>query len=304
MATYDVPDKSTGNSLTASEFNQIKDCLTDGTRDITCATINADNLPTGDIVGTTDTQTLTNKTIDSASNTITLDLSEISITGTTSEFNTALSDGSFVTLDGTETLTNKTLTSPSIDVTSDATGDVYYRDGSGNFTRLGIGTATQVLTVNSGATAPEWADASGGGGSGNPQDTISIDGEVSTGTKAVFAMSDERNGLVVKEVRLIALGLPTGADLQVDICKNGTATTDSIFTSDVPIEIGTGQSATNGVYQVACDTSGARVGTPGTTLDSARDDVASDDVLYVIIRQVGSTIAGSDLRVIITYGSA
>jgi hypothetical protein len=36
-------------------------------------------------------------------------------------------------------------------------GDVIYGTGSGTFSRLGIGTANQVLKVNSGATAPEWA---------------------------------------------------------------------------------------------------------------------------------------------------
>lgn len=46
------------------------------------------------------TQTLTNKSVDLANNTL---------TGTTAEFNTALSDGSFATLAGTETLTNKTI---------------------------------------------------------------------------------------------------------------------------------------------------------------------------------------------------
>jgi hypothetical protein len=51
-----------------------------------------------------------------------------------------------------------TLTSPIINVTSDAQGDLYYRDGAGNFARLPIGTAEQVLKVNSGATAPEWVD--------------------------------------------------------------------------------------------------------------------------------------------------
>lgn len=60
------------------------------------------------------TDTLTNKTIDSATNTLTLDLSEGVLTGTIAEFNTALSDGSFTTLAGTETLTNKTLTTPII----------------------------------------------------------------------------------------------------------------------------------------------------------------------------------------------
>ena len=61
----------------------------------------------------TGTQTLTNKTIDSASNTLTLDLGEGTLTGTTAEFNTALQDGSFATLAGTETLTNKTISGAS-----------------------------------------------------------------------------------------------------------------------------------------------------------------------------------------------
>ena len=52
-----------------------------------------------DTYGTSTTKALTNKTIALATNTI---------TGTTAEFNTALSDGTFVSLAGTETLTNKT----------------------------------------------------------------------------------------------------------------------------------------------------------------------------------------------------
>jgi hypothetical protein len=41
-------------------------------------------------------------------------------------------------------------------------GDIMYASSASNPARLGIGTAGQVLTVNSGATAPEWAAASGG----------------------------------------------------------------------------------------------------------------------------------------------
>ena len=61
--------------------------------------------PSGSIVGTSDEQTLTNKTLNLSSNTL---------TGTISQFNSALSDADFATLTGTETLTNKTLTSPTI----------------------------------------------------------------------------------------------------------------------------------------------------------------------------------------------
>lgn len=42
-------------------------------------------------------------------------------------------------------------------------GDIVTGGASGAAGRLGIGTAGQVLTVNAGATAPEWAAASGAG---------------------------------------------------------------------------------------------------------------------------------------------
>jgi hypothetical protein len=43
-------------------------------------------------------------------------------------------------------------------------GDIAYRSSTANVkTRLGLGTAGQVLQVNSGATAPEWATFSAGG---------------------------------------------------------------------------------------------------------------------------------------------
>jgi hypothetical protein len=55
----------------------------------------------GTVVTATSVTTIENKTIDLASNTI---------TGTTAQFSTALSDGAITTLAGTETLTNKDLT--------------------------------------------------------------------------------------------------------------------------------------------------------------------------------------------------
>lgn len=60
-------------------------------------------VPAGVVIGTTDSQTLTNKTVALGSNTV---------SGTKAQFNTAMTDADFATIDGTETLTNKTLASP------------------------------------------------------------------------------------------------------------------------------------------------------------------------------------------------
>jgi len=45
----------------------------------------------------------------------------------------------------------------------DAAGDLVYGTGADTFTKLAVGTAGQVLSVNSGATAPEWKTISSGG---------------------------------------------------------------------------------------------------------------------------------------------
>jgi hypothetical protein len=44
----------------------------------------------------------------------------------------------------------------------DAAGDLVYGTGADTFTKLSLGTAGQVLKVNSGATAPEWGAAAAG----------------------------------------------------------------------------------------------------------------------------------------------
>ena len=77
------------------------------------------------------------------------------------------------TLGSTSIFTNKTLTASSnvlggvtMTLGSDADGDTYYR-ASNVLTRLPKGTAGQVLTMNAGATAPEWAAAAGGSPGGS-----------------------------------------------------------------------------------------------------------------------------------------
>ena len=109
--TSGTSGSTTGNAATATALAasvNIAGQAFDGTGSITIASTDLSN--TAAIALLTATQSLTNKTISSASNTLTVDLSQATVTGTTAEFNTALSDNDFATLTGTESLTNKTIT--------------------------------------------------------------------------------------------------------------------------------------------------------------------------------------------------
>jgi hypothetical protein len=93
------------------------------------------------------TSTLTNKTIDLASNTV---------TGSLSEFNTALQSESFVGLAATQTLTNKTLTSPTITGTGAIAG-TFTGNITGNVT--GNTSGSSGSCTGNAATATLAADA-------------------------------------------------------------------------------------------------------------------------------------------------
>lgn len=76
------------------------------------------------------------------------------------------------TLYFTQTTSTTRKTVATYDDTSGATGDIYYRDASGYFVRLPIGTNAYVLTVNSGL--PSWQPAAGGGGGLSQQQVMAI----------------------------------------------------------------------------------------------------------------------------------
>jgi len=123
---------------------------------------------TDTLVGKATTDTLTNKSIDLGTNTL---------TGSVAEFNSALQSESFATLTGTETLTNKTLASPTfttqftigsatiseaeleiLDGASVSTAELNILDGVtasaaqlnySNISTLGTSQASKVVTVDS-----------------------------------------------------------------------------------------------------------------------------------------------------------
>ena len=112
-----------------------------------------------DTQDTSGTITLSNKTFDLDANTL---------TGTLTEFNTALQGDSFVSLTGSETLTNKTLTSPvitnitgagitldsSADINFDADGaDIILKDGGTEFGRFTNSSGELVIKSGSSSTA-------------------------------------------------------------------------------------------------------------------------------------------------------
>ena len=76
---------------------------------------------------------------------------------------TFLTAGSGLDLTGTTlTVADNSITGAKIALGSDAAGDIMYHNGT-DYIRLPKGTADQVLTMNDGATAPNWEAAGGGG---------------------------------------------------------------------------------------------------------------------------------------------
>ena len=66
-----------------------------------------------------------------------------------------LSDGAVATAK----IADNAVTGAKIAMGSDAAGDIIYFDGT-DYTRLPVGTSGQVLTMNTGGSAPEWAATS------------------------------------------------------------------------------------------------------------------------------------------------
>jgi len=175
-ALYPKADDTYDLGKTGAEW---KDLYIDGVANVDTLTADAGTVGGSDVTTTDNTQTLTNKTVDSASNTLTVDLSEATVLGTLAEFNTALSDGTFVSLTGSETLTNKTLTSPDVN-TPDIDGGTIDGAVIGGTTPAAISGTT--VSASSGFTGNLTGDVTGDV-TGNADTATTLTGLTSTVTE-------------------------------------------------------------------------------------------------------------------------
>lgn len=164
---------------------------------------------TGAVVGTTDTQTLTNKTIALGSNTV---------SGTKAQFNAAITDADMATLDGVETLTNKTMTSPVLNAPDiygtplihliDAKGDLLAGTANNTPGRLAVGADGTILVADSAeATGLKWA---------SPNGVTLISSTTLSGTGTTLSAIPQ----TYKHLRLVLSNVKTGSNVAFAVKPN------------------------------------------------------------------------------------
>ena len=257
--TFAIDNTVTTNSGTQTLTNKTIDSANN-----TITITEADISDLGSYITASSTDTLSNKTIDSASNTVTIDLSEATVTGTLAEFNTAVSDATLVSTSGTETLTNKTLTSPDINA-----GTI---DGATiNGGTIGTTTAVTELQV----------------------DNININGNIisSTDTNGNISLNPNGDGSVaVNGAKITGLGTPTEATdaatkTYVDTAVEGLSIKPAVRVAAVTNLSGTYNNGTDGVGATL------NLGTTATlTIDGISSWALYDGVL--LINQTDATENG------------
>jgi hypothetical protein len=151
---------------------------------------------------------------------------------------------------GTVTITNSMAT------TIDAAGDIIYGTGNDAFTKLSIGTAGQVLKVNSGATAPEWGAAAAGGGM-----TSLATGTLSSSTVNITSISGSYKNLqlVIRNFdpstdsagMFLRFNGDSGANRHYTIATSEASTLNQSFSAtSVDLNAGTDNAVTTGLIVI------------------------------------------------------
>jgi hypothetical protein len=109
------------------------------------------------------------------------------------------------------------------------TGDVIYSSSGSTPARLGIGTVGQILTVNSGATAPEWATPAGGGkvlqivaASYAVETSSSSNSYADTGLTATITPTSATSKILVLMTQNGVLKDTNNTDLRMKMFRGGT----------------------------------------------------------------------------------
>ena len=123
----------------------------------------------------------------------------------------------------------------------------------------------------------------GGGGTGTLEQALMFAASDETSDLAVgtdlltFAMPFD---ITLSDVRAFVVTAPTGADLEVDILKNGV----SILSTNITIDAGENNSENATTPPVISDAS-----------------LSKDDVISVDLIQVGATVVGAGLKITLIY---
>lgn len=166
------------------------------------------------------------------------------------------------------------------------TGDLIYYNGTA-LTRLGIGSASQVLTVSSGL--PAWAAASAGGGASDHGDLTGLADDDHT----QYALNTHSYVTVAAEARFTAERVLTGTANQITITDGGAGTTVTLAT---PQDIHTAASPQFTALNIghATDTTLARSGAGDLTIEgNAVYRVGGTDVAVADGGTGASTAAGA-----------
>jgi hypothetical protein len=164
---------------------------------------------------------------------------------------------------------------------STTAGDIEYRTATANTNaRLAIGTAGQVLTVNSGATAPEWATPAGSGGM-----TSIASGSLSTGTLSL-------TGIVAtyKNLQLVVRDWNPSVDASLDLRLNN-------------LSAGNSYSATGSFWNGSSTTNFGALGTSAPLTSQGTDGANYRNAMIIDIPDYTNTTANKFVNVISGYVS-